>query len=237
MINNTFFYARKNSLFSSKFTYINNIRLFSITPVLLVDSDDLMSRIDQLINKNRDLFEKTKNDTMSESRKTMDQDLVKSDKAMQEHIKNLSASLSDQDKKKWYDLLDQNEKLINLYVKKISDLDIKDPSYEENAHKLFNLAKKARNTSFDQLESLCSNAVKSDPDYINASWIEKQFFNAARTKALKEREETLKADQDLYLKEQEFLKKKSLESKDSSSLIDDYANPNLEQASFMDPED
>lgn len=214
-----------------------NIKFFSLTPVLAGDNDDLMSRIDQLMNKNKSLFEKSKPELLSKNRESMDESLKKSYIAIAEHLKHLSASLTDQDKKKWDDLANENYKLLNLYVKKISDLDVKDPSSEEKANKLYHLAKKSKNICCDKLESLGFEAVKADTEYKEANWIEKQFFNAARTKTLKEREKVLKADEDLYLKEQEYFKSKSSESKDNSSLIDDFANPNLEQASFMDPED
>lgn len=88
------------------------------------------------------------------------------------------------------------------------------------------------NTHFktlDTVEAATHDSTERNMKDFNASFLERQVFYSQRKERLKERKEVLEADKELF--------SERLQEHKTSSLIDDYADPNLEQPSYIDPED
>ena len=196
-----------------------------------MQDNDLMERINKLLKQNQNLVKKSKSSVLNKEREEMDTKLEKEHKVMGEFLETCSTSLNDNERAAWDDIQKKNKNLLDLYVKKIQELDTEQPDYEQKAHKLYQLAKNSVTKQTEDLESLNYDATRRNMDETKATFTETLLFNAARTSRLNERKKILDSDKQLYLKEQDNLKK------DQSSLIDDFANVNLEQPSYMDPDD
>lgn len=123
--------------------------------------------------------------------------------------------------------------MTKLLNEKIDNLSTEDPLYNKNLFELLQLHINNITKQENAMESIALNAVNRDMEETKPGFIPIQMFKSLRTKVLNERNEVLKANKELFEKEKEFFSKKDKES----SLIDDFANPALEQPSYIDPED
>lgn len=209
-----------------------NARVFTTTSVLKVD-DDLMTRLEKLLKKNRDLVNESKLDLFIKDRETMNKKLDDQAKKMVKFLETLGGNLNSSEKKDWENINERSERMRKLLNEKIDNLNTDDPLYNKNLFDLLQLHINNNVKQDDAMESIALKAVHRDMEETKAGSFAKQLFNSVRTKVLNERNEVLEANKELFQKEKEFFSKKDKEP----SLIDDFANPALEQPSYMDPED
>ncbi len=236
-----------------------NLRHFTTTIILNVeDNDDLMTRINKLMQTNKDFVDKAMPDVLTKERANLDKNLADETKSMKSFLDLASTSLKDDGLNKCNSLVEQTKRLTDLTQKKIDELDPKDPSYNLEVCKLVHLQKKFYNNHLDQLEPIMHEAIKKDMDETKADFVERLFFTNARNKRLKERKLVLEAENNLQLKEIEFFNKQAQQSSidevtasivnvketqttnkqpNKPSNIEDFADPNLDMPTYMDPED
>jgi hypothetical protein len=213
---------------------IKTNRLFTTSSIMKGDNSDILKRVEELMTKNQNLIKESKLGLLDTQRQNMEKKLDQEDKIMKNFIEMNTTSLTTEDEKKFIETQENSKNFFHLILKKAEELNKEDSSYAQKLHSLNQLAKDTKNRETDNLESFVFEAVKRDMDKSNASPFEKTMFFAARRKRLEERKEILATNKELYIKEQEEFKK---EKEEKLSLIDDFANPNLEQPSYMDPED
>jgi hypothetical protein len=246
-------------------TYKNNkssIRWFCSSQAHPADSD-LMTRINSLLDKNKAFNKESKYELLKIEDNTLEQKRVSLNKVRMEEEKKAQGYIGqciDHISVSQEDLQIINEKkakareLVEMYETKLSSLEINSPDDIKNVLKISHLIDKARDKNTDDiighLETCMEKNVQSD-DLI---WLRRAFAirNAKRKEVIEENDK-------LYLEEKKLMDKfaeamaeknaattdklaeavteKNSATTDNRSLTEDFADPNLEQPSYMDPED
>ena len=211
---------------------IHYTRVFSNTSVLKVD-DDIMARLQKLLDMNRDLVNESKTDILIKKRLTMHKNFEDQTNNMAKYLETIGNNMNTGERKQWDTINERAQRMFDLIKEKIDNLNTDDPLHHKNICNLLGLHLNNVAKQQDAMEPIAINAVYRHMRETKADPLSKWAFEAHRTKVLSERNKVLETNKELLEEEKEFFSKKDKES----SLIDDFANPNLEQPSYMDPED
>lgn len=203
---------------------------FSTTLYLKADKPDIMSRIEQLLKDNREVTQGISDSILNMKKGAMNKErLTVEENKMTAYLSKVTSYLNETERAQIDKTLDDEAKVINLVMEKLKALDPTDPNWME---KRLNYNQFMNNTHFktlDTVEAATHDSTERNMKDFNASFLERQVFYSQRKERLKERKEVLEADKELF--------SERLQEHKTSSLIDDYADPNLEQPSYIDPED
>lgn len=238
-------------------------RSFSHSQVVKMDAN-FMSKINALLAKNKTLSEVSENEILDKQgerlaseRKSLNERLLKEHEKSQSFLGESLSSATKND----FDLLEAKrsvtEGVAQQYRDKLNSLDHNDPEYIKKSlvlkHLITKLVDKNTDDSMQHLEACVEKDHLKTVGPEGVIWLKRAF-----TKRCDERNKILQEDEKLYLKEKEFMGKLAsklaeelaeetgnsstiAEGSDNKlekrSLIDDFADPNLEQPSYMDPED
>lgn len=203
---------------------------FSTTLALKADKPDIISRIDELLKKNTEITEKFKVSLhLKKSRDDVDEKLKEEDTKMIAHLKVVTGYLNKDENDQLDKTLKEHVKIAGLTHDKLLELDPEDPDHKEKEMNYLQFLKTSYNKMLDKMDALSVDAVKRDMVDTKASFFETYFYNAARRQRLQERKEVLNTDKELFTRELKECK--------TSSVVEDYADPNMEQPSYIDPED
>ena len=209
-----------------------NYRLFSSTSVLKGE-DDLMARLEKLLKINRDLVNDSKSDLLIKKRLDMHKDFEVQTNNMAKYLETIGNDMNSGERKQWEGINQDALRMFGLIKEKIDNLNTNDTGHHKKISILLDLHMNNIVKQQDDMASIAHKAVERNMSENNVNPFIKGLFDTQRTEILRERNKVLEAHKTLKEEEKDFFSKMEKES----SLIDDFANPNLEQPSYMDPED
>lgn len=207
-------------------------RLFSSTCVLKGE-DDIMARLEKLLKINRELVNDSKSDLLIKKRLAMHKDFEVQTNNMAKYLETIGNDMNSGEKNQWEDINQKALRMFGLIKEKIDNLNTDDTSHHQTISRLLDMHMRNIDKQQDDMASIAHKAVERNMSESNANPLMRALFDVRRTELLRERNKVLETHKNLTEEEKDFFSKMEKES----SLIDDFANPNLEQPSYMDPED
>jgi len=219
-----------NYLYSNSYPYykVRFIRFFSNSRVLWTEPNDRLARMQELIDKNKALFEESKKELeFKECFRTLIEDKNKviaarneEDYKMRTYLSNGMRFFNEEDFKK-YNAEENSKKIHELFQKKIEDLnkdsDKRSYEYQSETLKLEIALRKSINKMSDNIESITNNAIERSLSEGNASEEKILLHKIARGSRLKERQDYFDKESQLVSK----IKKNLLTWKSSLSESND----------------
>ena len=146
-------------------------------------------------------------------------------------MSSMCGSCKKDDIEKLNDIEGKYNRLHDLIKDKINSLEKSDADYNQKLHKLNVMGRNAFMKMLSDQEDIVFEAKKIDfkQEGKSTNWIESMWNSR-----LKIRNDLLKKDKDLSDKEEKVFKGMD---ENKRSLVEDFANPNTEQPSYMDPDD
>jgi len=198
-----------------------------------------MTKIEELMKKNQDLFNKSKsellvqqaNKRLLEENADFDKQRYEEEGKMKGHLISTFNNLNEEERNKVDTDNIQFSRLQELYKEKIEGLDKNNPSYLADLFKLESFYSKSINKRLNDLESLINNAAERRMAQENLSDKENKLYLILRHDRLKERKQFLDKEAEFLAKQREDLAKKETPTEFVESLS------HTEMPSYTDPED
>lgn len=248
---NTFTHARRPMYIGyTSIPHLSNLRSFSVGIIKYTEPD--FSNLDKLLKLNQSLYKSMKTDLSDAKKheqfnielKNLDSKLISNFKEYEEYMRQSLPFF----KPDYISLISKvksdNQRMVELFTTRIKDIDnssLEDIEKYNKAEPLLQKLEKNRGDFFNKLKDIYTKGYENSTDtnketkkvYQDLVW--QKFDKTYQEKLLlEEKIQKWKAEDDEGSSIGNIEKS---ESKPRSSLIDDFANPNSEQPSYMDPED
>jgi len=228
-----------------------SIRLFCSSQVHPTDRN-LMSRIDALLDKNKALHKQsqyellnTEHDALKQKRVSLYKVHMEEEKKAQGYIDQCinHVSVSAEDLNIINEKKAKARELAEMYESKLNSLDVNSSDDIKNVLKIGHLMGKARDKNTDDIIGHLETCLEKNAQGEDLIWLRRAFLmrNAKRKEVIEENDKLYLENKNLMDKlselELEAVTGKNPATTDNRSLTEDFADPNLEQPSYMDPED